>query len=90
MADFPPDSELPVVPLPKESDFPPGTKFFVKEGDRPFVEYPGPEDFADRIFSFNEGKRSKFPTSTNLSTAGWPDGVPFDRFLRAIRMSWLP
>jgi hypothetical protein len=72
--------------FPKESDFPPGTVFVVKDGRDPFAMFPGPGSYDERLFSFCSGKKSRFPSSgTNLGDcSNWPVSMPFAEWIKVV------
>lgn len=71
--------------LPKESDFPPGTEFVIKDGDELYVIVPVPDDvpMGEGAFSWPGGWEAQFPTSANLGDA--ERDVPFERWLEVAR-----
>jgi hypothetical protein len=70
----------------RQSDFPPGTIFVVKE-DSPFAVFPGSSPLGERVFSYWGGNKARFPSSTNLAGSNWPVSTSFARWMETVEES---
>jgi hypothetical protein len=75
------DPEFARMDYLKESDFPPGTLFFVKGTDGAYAVFPGDGPYKFRTFAFPKGVKSPVP-ATGVNLSGYE--VSVDEFLKEV------